>query len=177
MCHFESLIHVYLAVLTFLSLPNSAPSLCQLSVSPSSLYFHHCPAGSSSLLPPFTRSTLLHPVFPYFSARCVLASSSLSLLLWCSFLLPQMGSSIREGRSCVSAQFATGTPQYLIRSAFVWRELWIRVRMSDKERCLTVCVCVDTVFVCRREADRSVYICVCVCGDSFGDERLSPVLW
>lgn len=27
-------------------------------------------------------------------------------------------------------------------------------------------VCVDTIFVCRREADRSVYICVC--GDSLG---------
>lgn len=31
--------------------------------------------------------------------------------------------------------------------------------MSDR-------VCVDTVFVCRSEADRSVYMCVC--GDSFG---------
>lgn len=33
MCHFELLIHVYLAVLTFLSLPNSAPSLSALCFS------------------------------------------------------------------------------------------------------------------------------------------------
>lgn len=109
--------------------------------------------------------TPLHPPFPFvpfFLGHLVLASSSLSLP---RALLPMDGeSSIREERNCIFAPFATGTLQYLIKSAFVWRELWKCVWVSDKERCLTMCV--DTVFACRREAEESVYICVC--GDSLG---------
>lgn len=43
----------------------------------------------------------------------------------------ETGTSIRERRSCVPAPFATGAPQYLIRSAFVWRELRLCVWTCD----------------------------------------------
>lgn len=42
-----------------------------------------------------------------------------SLFLWLLHSSVDAGTSIRERRSCVPAPFATGTPQYLIRSAFV----------------------------------------------------------
>lgn len=76
------------------------------------------------------------------------------LFLWLLHSSVDAGTSIRERRSCIPAWFATGTPQYLIRSAFVWRELWRCVWMCDKKMSDCSCVCVCVLLY----AELSVYI-------------------
>lgn len=120
------------------------------------------------LLSSFPLSTPSHPPLPFVPSSLAALFSSLPLL-W-RFFSHGRGESIWDERNCISAQFATGTLQYLIKGAFVWRKLWICVRVSDKERCLTsVCVWMLYLYAGERQKgkkkDRSVYICVC--GDSF----------
>lgn len=106
---------------------------------------------------PFFSLSLLHP----------LSSVPFSQATLLSRLFPSFGTSWtwRVHKNCISTQFPTGTLQYLIKSAFVWRELWICVWVSDKERCLAS-VCVDTVCLCKRGAERR--------SDSFG---MKGFLW
>lgn len=145
--------------------------LASLLTSPSLVFCSVSPLLSFSSL--VCWSSTPHPPLPFVSSsrRC-------SVLYVLRPFLPSFGASPASmdeespnESNCVSARSATGTLQYLIESAFVWRELGICVWVSDKGKWLTN-GCVDTVFVCRRETEKGkkkdISLFICMCGDSLG---------
>lgn len=128
------------------------------------LIFYHCTAGFSSFFYFFfLQFSSYHPLSPLVIISRVCARLRHFFLLfifftkffpflWLRHSSVDAGTSIRERRSCVPALLATGTPQYLIRSAFVWRGLRRCVWMCDKKMSDCSCVCVLLY------AELSVYI-------------------